>query len=571
MNNIYLDVLHMRRPPLNYVSPAICDAVFSSTSFPVLTLDPLPGRPAITGLRITFIGTQGDFRLNWDNYPGAICYSVYKLNDANDPFGDYTIIAECIPDPTFDPNEWEIPFNKDEPACYIVTAITLEGESAVSNPICTDGDGDGVPDGFAGDCITNTSPLPNGAVGDPYSTTFLPNGPAAGPQWTITGGAIPAGLSLGLNTGILDGTPTEDGEFVFVVRLTKSGGGFCEETFILTIEPGTCCLGNGSDILCATAPGGMCYDPDDNLIFASLGALLPPPFGDQIAVIDAATDTLLTTITGIGINPVQSVYSPINNRVYAITSQFSDVIVIDPVLQIVEATIPAPGGVSLVNSIPEYDSVNNVIYFLAIDPTPNIYVLSLDPMTNIFSTLVTMPDPSPDQQLWGTKAAYCPTNNQIYVPYTLIGGSTTPSILVFSAAGALVDTIAIPGATGSDLLEQLHFSPDTGFLYYMGLHAVGDDSGFIIINPADNSFVTSVAIGGTSINYAAFSGECGSLCIYLSTNFISQYNAETGDFLCTLDVASFNFGLFQIAAGPDGKIYTPRGTFSEVRSLVPPP
>src|SRR5688572_30115324 len=225
---IYQDVLHLRRMALNYVSPAICDAVFSSTSFPVLVLDPLPVRAAITGLLITFIGTNGDFILNWDSYPGALCYSVYKLNDANDPFGDYTIVAECITDTEFDPNDWLIPFNREEPGCYLVTAITLEGETAVSEPICTDGDGDGNPDvPPTSECISNTSPLAAGEVGAAYSVTLTPDGPAAGPQWTIMGGALPTGLSLNLNTGEISGTPTVEGSYTFTVRLTKDGGGFC--------------------------------------------------------------------------------------------------------------------------------------------------------------------------------------------------------------------------------------------------------------------------------------------------------------------------------------------------------
>lgn len=238
-NRIYLDVLHTRRPTLNYVSPAICDAVFSSTSFPVLVLDSLPVKAAITGLRITFIGTNGDFIMSWDNYPGALCYSVYKLNDATDPFGDFTLIAECISDAQYDPYDWEIPFNPHEPGCYIVTAITLEGETVASDPICTDSDGDGVPDGFipTSECISNTSPLADGQVGDLYSVTLTPDGPAAGPQWTITAGALPTGLTLDINTGEIAGTPTMPGDFTFTVRLTKDGGGFCEEEFTIEVNP----------------------------------------------------------------------------------------------------------------------------------------------------------------------------------------------------------------------------------------------------------------------------------------------------------------------------------------------
>lgn len=346
----------------------------------------------------------------------------------------------------------------------------------------------------------------------------------------------------------------------------------CSKPFSLTVAPAACCLVSATDIPVVAAPGGICYDPDDNFIFASLGAAGAPPVGDKMVIINAATDTVVTTITGIGVNPVQSVYSPINNRVYAISTPFSDVVVIDPVLQAVDTILTPPVGIDLTSSSPEYDLTNNKIYFLAIDSgSSDIYILSLDPLTNIFSTLATVLDPSPDTHLWGLKPAYCPVNNRIYAPYSLFGGSTAPFILVFSAAGALVDTIAIPGATGADGLEQLHFSSTTGFLYYLGLHAVSDDSGFILINPSDNSFAASIAIGGTAINYATISPDCTSLCIYLSTNFLSQFNAETGAFLCTSDLATLGFGIIQLATGPDGKVYVPRGTVSDVRVFEPPP
>lgn len=277
MNNIYLDVLHMRRPPLNYVSPAICDAVFSSTSFPTLILNALPVKPSITGLRITFIGNEGDFRLNWDNYPGAICYSVYKLNDANDPFGDFTIIAECISDEEFDPNDWLIPFDKDEPACYIVTAITLEGEVTATDPICTPGGpppGPEPPDG--GECISNTSPLPEGFAGTPYSTTLTPDGPAEDPQWTITDGSLPGGLTLDINTGTISGTPTFSGTFPIKVRLTKDGGGFCEEDFVLIINP----VFFWEEVLLTPAIGTATFTPAQDAYGNTIAAEVSHPGGD---------------------------------------------------------------------------------------------------------------------------------------------------------------------------------------------------------------------------------------------------------------------------------------------------
>lgn len=122
-----LDFLMIRRPKLDYVSPPICEVIFSSTGV-VIILDPLTPLRKPSGLAL---GGRGGLSLVWDRYPGALCYTVYKA--VGDPFGPYEIIAECIPDP-------EIPLNRPRGGCYRVSAITLEGESELSDPFCVEQD-----------------------------------------------------------------------------------------------------------------------------------------------------------------------------------------------------------------------------------------------------------------------------------------------------------------------------------------------------------------------------------------------------------------------------------------------
>ncbi len=205
MSNHSLEVLYARRPKLNYVSPAVCEAVFSSTSFGELVLEALPTKPAITG-SIWGWTPEGGFELTWNNYPGALCYSVYRLNDANDPLGDYTLIAECISDPKYKPYEWEVlPYNG---GCYLITAVTAEGETPIGEPICN------------GVIIAPGGPL-NALVGEIYSQQLVLEGLPGEPfdvVWSIVDGALPANVELDPLTGLLSGVPIENGIFNFVVQ-----------------------------------------------------------------------------------------------------------------------------------------------------------------------------------------------------------------------------------------------------------------------------------------------------------------------------------------------------------------
>ncbi|MDQ1083572.1 MULTISPECIES: putative Ig domain-containing protein [Microbacterium] len=70
--------------------------------------------------------------------------------------------------------------------------------------------------------ITTTS-VPDGTTGTAYSTTVQATG--TGPiTFAITSGALPAGISLDPQTGVISGTPTADGPFSFSVTATNVAG-----------------------------------------------------------------------------------------------------------------------------------------------------------------------------------------------------------------------------------------------------------------------------------------------------------------------------------------------------------
>ncbi len=69
--------------------------------------------------------------------------------------------------------------------------------------------------------ITTTS-LPAGEVGSAYAQTLAASGGITPYAWSLSVGALPAGLSLNASTGVISGTPTAVGTVAFTVMVTDS-------------------------------------------------------------------------------------------------------------------------------------------------------------------------------------------------------------------------------------------------------------------------------------------------------------------------------------------------------------
>jgi surface protein len=69
--------------------------------------------------------------------------------------------------------------------------------------------------------ITTTS-LPNGILGEAYSTTLAATGGDGNYSWAVSSGSLPAGLSLSAS-GAITGTPTTAGDASFTVQVTSAG------------------------------------------------------------------------------------------------------------------------------------------------------------------------------------------------------------------------------------------------------------------------------------------------------------------------------------------------------------
>jgi Putative Ig domain len=70
--------------------------------------------------------------------------------------------------------------------------------------------------------ITSSNP-PDGVIGTAYSATLSTSGGTPPVTWSVTAGALPAGLSLNANTGAITGTPTTAALSNFTVQAADSG------------------------------------------------------------------------------------------------------------------------------------------------------------------------------------------------------------------------------------------------------------------------------------------------------------------------------------------------------------
>ena len=93
--------------------------------------------------------------------------------------------------------------------------------------------------------ITTASPLPAGTIGTAYSQALSASGGTQPYIWSITTGALPAGLTLS-SGGVISGTPTTVGTANFTVQVADSLMRTATKAFSLLVSPPTLTITSAS-------------------------------------------------------------------------------------------------------------------------------------------------------------------------------------------------------------------------------------------------------------------------------------------------------------------------------------
>lgn len=119
--------------------------------------------------------------------------------------------------------------------------------------------------------VITTTTLPGGMVGNPYSQAVGAANGTPPYSFSITSGALSAGLALNPSTGGISGTPTVAGSSTFTVTVTDSMNAAASQGFTISIAPAIPPV----SITTTSLPAGMAGSPYSQTLAATGGT---PPY-----------------------------------------------------------------------------------------------------------------------------------------------------------------------------------------------------------------------------------------------------------------------------------------------------
>lgn len=107
---------------------------------------------------------------------------------------------------------------------------------------------------FGALAITSGTTRPNGVMGAGYDDTLRVTGGTGTNNWSVTGGALPQGVTLAASSGVVSGFPRATGNFTYTVTVT-SGAQSQGKTFTFSVTAPTLATANvTAQLLGPTAP-----------------------------------------------------------------------------------------------------------------------------------------------------------------------------------------------------------------------------------------------------------------------------------------------------------------------------
>ena len=130
-----------------------------------------------------------------------------------------------------------------------------------------------VNQGSGGGSLTITTPatLPGGTINQSYSATLAASGGVEPYTWSISSGALPAGLTLNATTGLISGAATAAGTSNFTATVRDSAGATAAVAFTVTINASS----SKFVITNAPFPNGVIGVPYNQGLTSSGGSVSP--------------------------------------------------------------------------------------------------------------------------------------------------------------------------------------------------------------------------------------------------------------------------------------------------------